>query len=379
MRHSRRLLTAAVVASLALTAAACGSDDDGGSDDTPTSTSSDATGSDGASSDLSGTLNGAGSSAQAAAMQGWVAGFQQANPDVTVNYDPVGSGGGRETFLSGGTAFAGSDAYLSDEELATSQERCAGDGGAVDIPHYLSAIGVAYNLPDVEGLQLDAETIAGIFAGDISNWNDDAIAATNPDVDLPDLAINPVHRSDDSGTTENFTDYLTQAAGDAWPYGVIETWPSEAGGEGGQGTSGVVQAVTAGEGSIGYADVSQIGDLQAAAVKVGEEFVPYSPEAAAKILEVSSPAEGRPEGDFAFDLDRDTAELGVYPIVLVSYHIVCKQYEDQATADLVKAFMLYTGSEEGQQAAAEAAGSAPISQGLRDQITPVVESISVAG
>ena len=374
MRHSRRLLTAAVVASLALTAAACGSDD-GGSSDAATDGASQG----GGSSDLSGTLNGAGASSQAAAMQGWVAGFQTANPDVTVNYDPVGSGGGRETFLSGGSKFAGSDAYMDADELEQSTERCAGDGGAVDIPHYVSPIAVAYNLPGVDELKLDAATIAGIFAGDITTWTDPAIADQNPDVELPDTTINPVHRSDDSGTTENFTDYLTQAAGDAWPYDVIETWPTEAGGEGAQGTSGVVQAVNAGEGAIGYADASQVGDLGTVAVKVGEEYVPYSPEAAAKILEVSEPAADRPEGDFAFDLTRDTAEEGVYPIVLVSYHIVCTQYEDQATADLVKAFMLYVGSEEGQQAAADAAGSAPISQGLRDQITPVVESISAAG
>ena len=238
---------------------------------------------------------------------------------------------------------------------------------------------MAYNLPGVEGLQLDPATIAGIFAGDITNWTDPAIADQNPDAELPDTTINPVHRSDDSGTTENFTDYLTQAAGDAWPYDVIETWPTEAGGEGAQGTSGVIQAVNAGEGAIGYADASQVGDLGTVAVKVGEEYVPYSPEAAAKILEVSEPAADRPEGDFAFDLTRDTTAEGVYPIVLVSYHIVCLQYEDQATADLVKAFMLYTGSEEGQQAAADAAGSAPISQDLRDQFTPVIESITAAG
>lgn len=386
MRHSRRLLTAAVAASLALTAAACGSDDttdsetDTGSttEETSDETSDETEAGGDASSDLSGTLNGAGASSQAAAMQGWIAGFQQANPDVTVNYDPVGSGGGRETFLSGGSMFAGSDAYLDEEELAQSQERCAGDGGAVDLPHYISPIAVAYNLPGVENLKLDAETIAGIFAGDITNWTDPAIADQNPDAELPDMTINPVHRSDDSGTTENFTDYLTQAAGDAWPYDVIETWPTEAGGEGAQGTSGVVQAINAGEGAIGYADASQVGDLGTVAVKVGEEYVPYSPEAAAKIVEVSDQVADRPEGDFAFDLTRDTAESGVYPIVLVSYHIVCKQYESQEEAELVRSFMQYVSSEEGQQAAAESAGSAPISDTLRQDMASVIESISAA-
>ena len=117
----------------------------------------------------------------------------------------------------------------------------------------------------------------------------------------------------------------------------------------------------AGEGSVGYADASQIGDLGAAKVGVGDEFVEYSPEAAAKLVEVSTRVEGRSEYDLAFDLDRGTTEAGVYPITLVSYHIVCLQYDDQAKADLVKSFMACVGSEEGQEAAAAAAGSAPLS------------------
>ncbi len=395
MRMSTRARATAVALSMALAVAACGGDDggddtstEGGSGGSEMATEAGATDAGAGASEMSteggggsasGSLVGAGASSQEAAMSGWVTGFQQANPDVTVNYDPVGSGGGRETFLSGGSMFAGSDAYLDDDELIQSQERCAGEGGAVDLPHYLSPIAVAYNLPDVDSLQLDAATIGGIFAGDITTWNDEAIAATNDGVELPDLPINPVHRSDDSGTTENFTDYLTQAAGDAWSYDVVETWPAEAGGEGANGTSGVVQAVTAGEGSIGYADASQVGELGTVAVKVGEEFVEYSPEAAAKILEVSEPAPDRPEGDFAFDLTRNTTESGVYPIVLVSYHIVCLEYESPEEAELVKAFMTYVASEEGQAAASEVAGSAPISANLRDQMAPTVESITAAG
>lgn len=382
-------MTAGVLAVLALLATACGetassegsSEASGSSGESGASEMSSETSSEGGSGggELSGSLNGAGASSQAAAMQGWQAGFQEANPGVTINYDPIGSGGGREQFLQGAVAFAGSDAYLEEEELATSQEVCAGDGGAIDLPHYISPIAVAYNLPDIDTLNLSPQALGGIFAGTITNWNDDAIAQDNPDVELPDLNINPVHRSDDSGTTENFTSFLDAVAPDAWTYGVIETWPSEAGGEGGQGTSGVVQAVTAGEGSIGYADASQVGDLGTAAIGVGEEFVEYSPEAAAKVVEVSEQVPDRPEGDLAFDLARDTTESGVYPIVLVSYHIVCTQYEDQATADKVKEFMTYTGSEEGQQAAAEAAGSAPISQALRDQLSESIDMISAGG
>ncbi len=308
-------------------------------------------------------------------MDAWTVGFQSANPDVTVNYDPIGSGGGREQFLSGGVDFAGSDATMSDDEYAQSQDRCAGDRGAIHLPHYISPIAVAFNLSGIDSLNMKPEAIAGIFADEITNWNDPAIAADNPDVDLPDTAINPVHRSDESGTTKNFTDYLTAVAPDMWTE-AIEVWPF--GGEGAQGTSGVVQAITAGEGSIGYADASQVGDLGTVAVGVGDEFVPYSPEAAAKVVDVSERLPGNGDFDFQYKLKRDTTESGTYPIVLVSYHIVCLDYDDQDTADLVKAFMTYVGSPEGQQAAADEAGSAPISDDLRTQLKDAIAEIGVA-
>ena len=265
--------------------------------------------------------------------------------------------------------------------MTASVDRCAGDKGAIDLPHYVSAIAIAYNVPDLEGteLQLSPETLAKIFTNQITNWNDAAIAADNPGVDLPDLALNPVHRSDDSGTTQNFTDYLSKVAPDIWTFGALQDWNADGpgGGEGADKTSGVVAAVGAGEGSIGYADESQIGDLPAALIGVGSEFVGPTAEAASKVLDISTLAEGRPEGDFAFDLVRDTTESGVYPIVLVSYHIVCLQYDNQETVDLVKAFMTYVGSAEGQKAAADAAGSAPISDALSQQLLAVVNTISV--
>ena len=381
MSH-KRYAAATIVAALAL--AACSGDDD----DEPAAAepaADEPTGEPAGEEPmaLAGTLVGAGASSQAAAMQGWQAGFQAVYPDVTVEYDAIGSGGGRETFLSGGTDFAGSDAYLKDEEYAQSIERCAGDLGAVNLPHYISPIAVAYNLPSLDGttLQLSQSTLAGIFANTITTWNDPAIAADNPGVELPDLAVNPVHRSDESGTTENFTDYLSAVAPDVWTFGAIEAWDADGpgGGEGADGTSGVVAATGAGEGSIGYADASQIGDLPAAAIKVGDTFVEYSPEAAAKIVDVSERVPGRSEFDFAFDLTRDTTEEGVYPIALVSYHVVCLQYDTQEKVDLVKAFMTYVGSEEGQAASQATAGSAPISPEVRDQLLQVIDEISVAG
>ncbi|MGY2078399.1 phosphate ABC transporter substrate-binding protein PstS [Modestobacter sp. SYSU DS0657] len=360
-------LSAGLAATLAL--AACGASNEGGGSD-------NGSGGGSASEQLSGTLVGAGASSQQAAMQGWTAGYSSVQPDVTVNYDPVGSGGGREQFLAGGTDFAGSDAALDEEELAQAEERC-GTAGIFELTNYIAPIAVIYNLEGVDELNLSPEVLAGIFNQQITNWNDPAIAADNPDATLPDLPITPVNRSDDSGTTENFTEYLAAAAGEAWPHEPDGEWPVP-GGEAAQGTSGVVSAVGAGNGSIGYADLSQAGDLGVANIGVGDEFVEPTAEAAAAVVENSETLEGRGEYDFAIELARDTTESGNYPIVLVSYHVGCIEYEDQETADLVKSFMGYVISEEGQQAAAEAAGSAPISDTLREQAQGAIDAISAA-
>ena len=361
MKLSRSTRLAAALAAGSLALAACGgSDTEGGADAA-------------AGEGLSGTLAGAGSSAQAAAMEGWIAGFQTANEDVTVNYDPVGSGGGREQFLSGGVAFAGSDAALDEEELAQAEERCP-ESGLVEVPLYISPIAVAFNLPGIETLNLSPEVIAGIFAQKITTWDAPEIAADNPDADLPSTAITPVNRSDESGTTENFTEYLAAAAPGVWTEEPSGDWPI-AGGEAAQGTSGVIQAIGGAEGAIGYADASQVGDLGTVAVGVGEEFVEYSPDAAAAVVENSPRVEGRPEGSLALELARDTTESGNYPIVLVSYQLACKSYEDAAQAELVRGFLEYAASEDGQAAASEAAGSAPISDTIRTDALAQIQQI----
>jgi phosphate transport system substrate-binding protein len=360
----RRATPLVGVASLALVLAACGGDDTTDTETTPDAggeTTDDAGAAGGV---LSGQLSGAGARSQAAAMQAWQAGIQAINPDLTVNYDPVGSGGGREQFTAGGVAFAGSDAALDEEETAAAVETCG--GGFIQLPNYISPIAVAFNLPGIDTLNLDAETIAGIFNQKIVTWDDPAIAAFNEGVELPSTAITPVNRSDESGTTENFVEYLAAAAGESWPHEVSGDWPI-AGGEAAQGNSGVVQAAAAGEGSIVYADASQIGDLGTVAVQVGDEFVPFSTEAAAAVVNASGPAEGADPatGNLAIELERDTSESGVYPIVLVSYHLACQSYDDAQTAANVKGFFEYLISEEGQQAAAAAAGSAPITEESR--------------
>ncbi len=324
--------------------------------------SSGSTPSGGSGATLSGTLNGAGSTAQSAAMTAWQAAFQTANSGVTVNYDPVGSGGGVDQFLAGGINFAGSDAYLSSDQLNQATKTCGGD--PIEVPVYVSPIAVIYNLSSVTSLNLSPSTLAQIFAGKITTWNDPAIVADNPGVTLPSTTITPVHRSDSSGTTDNFTDYLAQAATSDWTYPASEDWPIK-NGEAANGTSGVVAAVQAGEGAIGYADASQAGSLGKATITVGSASVGPTAAAASKVLDESTPVSGRPATDLAMNVNRTTTTAGAYPIVLISYQIgFCQHQKSEADANLIKAFESYVVSADGQQAAASAAGSAPLTPAL---------------
>nr|WP_314844891.1 phosphate ABC transporter substrate-binding protein PstS [uncultured Microbacterium sp.] len=366
MKISRIARIGAIGAVAALALAGCAANEGGTGGSTDESSSST----------LSGTIDATGASSQAAAQEAWVAAFQTANADVTVNYEPTGSGTGRENFLEGGSNFIGSDRAFNDEEIAAGGFGACATDDIVEVPLYISPVAVAFNLEGVDTLNLDAATIAGIFAGTISNWNDPAIAALNDGVELPDLAISPVHRSDPSGTQETFTKYLSATAADVWTYEPADVWPIQSG-EAAQGTSGVIQAITAGNGAIGFADASQVGDLGQVHVGVGSEFVPYSAEAASKLVEGSALVEGRGEGDLVFDVDPAAAADGAYPIALVSYLIGCEQYEDTEVAELVKAYFSYIASEEGQEAAADNAGSAPISDGLREQVVAAIDLIQV--
>ncbi len=359
------------VGALAVGAAACGSDS---SSNATSSSGKESTSSAPAEAKLSGNLAGAGASTQAAAQEAWVAGFQTANPGATIAYDPVGSGGGREQFVSGGVDFAGSDAALADKELTMAQKRCGGEANLIEAPVYISPIAIAFKLDGVEDLTLSPDTMAKIFKQKITMWDDPAIAKDNPDAKLPSTRITVVNRSDESGTTENFTDYLSKAAPKVWTFEVSGDWPVK-GGEAAQGTSGVVSAIKGGDGTIGYADASQATDLSQVKVMVGGEAVGASPEAAAAVLDASKESDDPGKYVFTYDLDRNTKDTNAYPITLTSYEIACTKYDKPKTGALVKGYLSYLISADGQKAAADAAGNAPISDDLRTKIMPAIEAI----
>lgn len=371
------------MSALALVLSACGSNDTSSAGETAAGSQSEensehshehASGSDFSS--LSGTLNGSGASSQGKAMQAWKDGFGQVS-GVKVNYTETGSGTGREQFIGGEVSFIGTDAALKPEEMEAATERCGG-AGVVETPTYVSPIAVAFNLPGIEHVNMTAANIAEVFNGTITKWNDPKLVDNNPDIELPDLDIVTVNRADKSGTTENFTDYLAQVVPDVWGFDAAQEWPVMDGvlGQSAEGTSGVVSLVQNTAGGITYADASQIGELGSVAVKIGEDFIPYSAEAAAKIVDGSPAAADATDTVLTVDLQRDGSIEGAYPIVLISYHVACLKYEDPAEAANVAGLLTYIASAEGQNAAADHAGIAPISEDMRERVTDAIAKIS---
>ena len=197
MRNNVLIRSLAAVSGLVMMAslAACG--------DNTASTDASSTDSGSKTESISGNFAGAGASSQQAAVDAWIAGYNESNPDAKISYEPSGSGAGVKTFLTGATAWAGSDKALADDEIEQSKSVCA-SGQAFDVPGYISPIAVVFNLKGVSDagkhINMDAATIAKIFDGKITTWNDPAIADQNKDLDLPATAITVVHRSDKSGT-----------------------------------------------------------------------------------------------------------------------------------------------------------------------------------
>ena len=311
-------------------------------------------------------------------MGGWIATAASVAPELTISYEAVGSGGGREQFLAGGVHFAGTDSPLKPEEKAAAVDRCYG-GEALELPLYISPIAVVYNLPGISAanINMSGETLAQVFSGQITTWNDPAIAEQNVDLDLPDLAIIPVNRSDESGTTENFTDYLAVTAGGAWEYEASGDWPIS-GTQSGNGTSGLIDTVNGAEGAIGYADASRAGDLGTVALKVGDDYVPFSAEAAAVVVDASPRAADATDKQMVVELDRTTTAKGAYPLVLISYSVACTVYETAQDAANVSAFLSYVASADGQSIAAQpdVAGSAPLSDALLAEVNAAIDSIT---
>ncbi|WP_329244081.1 phosphate ABC transporter substrate-binding protein PstS [Actinoallomurus sp. NBC_01490] len=345
----------------ALSLTACGTDDNGGK---TTAASGDC---------VKSTVNAAGSTAQANAMSEWIKGYQQSCPGSNVNYNGSGSGAGVQAFTGGQVAFAGSDSALKPEEHGPADARCK-SGKALDLPMVGGPIAIIYNLKGVDGIQLSPKTLASIFAGKIKTWNDPAIAKDNSGVKLPATPVKPLHRSDDSGTTDNLTKFLLATAPDVWKFEGGKTWPSAAGGQGLKGSDGVSTGVKQGDGTIGYAELSYAtnGKLQTAKIQNGSgQYSEVSSDTASKAI-AGAQVSGQ-GNDLSLTLDYKAKDG--YPIVLVTYEIVCEKGLPDEQAKFVKSFLTYTSSQQGQSILS-GLGYAPIPDAILTKVQAAVKGLS---
>ncbi len=343
VRRTRLIGAAAVIVAGTLTLTACGSDNSTSSSGaTPAAGgSSGSTGSAGGIACASGTLQASGSTAQANAMAEWTKTFQQACSGATINYGGGGSGKGVTDFTAGTTDFGGSDFPLSATEKPAADQRCGPGNQAVDLPMTPGPIAVGYNLPGVSALNLSAPTIAKIFAGTITKWDDAAIKTDNPGVSLPSLGIQTFHRSDGSGTTFNFTNYLENDAGKDWTFGHDKTWTAP-GGQGSKGTAGIAQGVKSTPGAIGYMELSFATNSSIPFAKVGNaqgKFVELTKPNAVNFLSKATVA--GTGNDLALKFDYTNTDPSAYPALLVTYEIVCDKGNKPDKVALTKAFMTY--------------------------------------
>ncbi|MYR89238.1 phosphate ABC transporter substrate-binding protein PstS [Streptomyces sp. SID685] len=341
----RAVTLGALAVSGALALTACGSDDNGGGSK-PSGGASASNASSIKCDGAKGQLLSDGSSAQKNAIDAWVKNFSQAC-GVQINYKAGGSGAGVTSFTQGQIPWAGSDSALKPEEVAASKKVCSG-GQGIDLPMVGGPIAIGYNLNGVDNLVLDAPTLAKIFDGKITNWNDAAIKKLNPSAKLPDLKIQAFHRSDDSGTTDNLTKYLKAATPDNWKYSGGKTWQAK-GGQSAAQSSGVAQQVKQTNGAIGYFELSYIGDgAKAVSISTGaaQPVAPSTESATKAIADAKVVGTG---SDLSLQLNYNTKADGAYPITLVTYEIACDKGNKADTLPTVKAFLNYMASEDGQK------------------------------
>lgn len=318
-----------------------------------------------------GTLKAEGSSAQKAAIEAAITSFQTTCTGATVNYAATGSGAGIKQFIAAQVDFGGTDSALKDDEAASAATTCAAP--AWHLPMVTGPVGVAYNLPSLPSLVLNADVTAKIFLGQITMWNDPALAAINPGVTLPDKKISVFFRSDDSGTTDNFTKYLKAAAGSSWTVESGKKWNGTVG-EGKPQNAGVATAAKGVEGSIAYLEWSYItqNKLGLAKIDTGSGPVELTSASVGKMIET---AKQKGSGnDLSLTLDYATKTPGAYPINLVTYEVVCSTYKDPAKGKLVKAFLTHFSSVETQKSL-ESLGYAPLPASIEAKVQTAIAAI----
>jgi phosphate transport system substrate-binding protein len=353
----------AVTAALAL--AACSSSTSSPPASSPTSSPAGGSSSSAAG---SGTVNAAGSSFQNTFQQAAIQAFKSVNPDVTVNYASVGSGTGRSNLYANTVLFAGSDTPIP----ASEQSKVPAGKTVLYFPVFIGPITMSYNLPGVNTLKLTPALIAGIFQGEIKAWDDSAIKAVNPGVNLPSTAITIAVRSDSSGTTQNFSLYLTKAAPSVWKLGSASTikWPSTA--HAGAQNTGVASIIKSTPGAIGYVDYAdaKASGLSTALVqnKAGQYVAPTpagsSTDAAAATI----------DPDLTFAAADASSAATAYPLSYQSWDLVYSVQPNANDVAMLKSYLGYLLGA-GQQMLPQL-GYAPLPSGLDQKAVAQLNQIT---
>jgi phosphate transport system substrate-binding protein len=361
------LCTTAVVA---LTLSACGSDNN-----TASTGSSSSSGSAASSADCGGknALTAEGSTAQQNAIAVFNQEWGKACQGKNLSYNPTGSGAGREQFVAGNVDFAGSDSAIKDDQAQAAAKRCGGNP-AWNLPLVFGPIAIAYNVDGADSLTLNGDTLAKIFQGQITKWNDPAIAALNSGATLPDTAITPIFRSDSSGTTDNFQKYLAAAAPQSWTKGAGSEFQGGAG-EGAQKSAGVTQAVQNTPGAIGYVEkgFADQAQLKYAKIDNGGGAVELNDDSAAKAIDGAKFA--KDGNDLTLDLNSiyGTKAADAYPLVLATYEVVCSKGYDADTSAAVKSFL--TVAANNGQSGLSSAGYVPLPDAFKERLLTSVKAI----
>jgi phosphate transport system substrate-binding protein len=283
-------------------------------------------------------VTGAGSTFDYPAFTKWFEAYRQVDPDVQFNYQSIGSGGGIKNLTSQTVDFGASDAPMKDDALA------AAPGKILHLPVVAGGVAIIYNLPGNPKLKLDGDTLAGIYLGNITKWNDAKIAALNPGVALPDLAIVPVHRSDGSGTSFIFTDYLSSVNpvwADSVGKGTSVRWPLGLGlgAKGSEGVAGQVKQISGGIGyaELAYADQNQMpyADIKNAA----GSFVAPTPDSVSAAL-----ASANIPDDFRFSMVNSSGDKA-YPIAGASWVLVYQHQKNAVRGQKLVAFLKWAVTE----------------------------------
>jgi phosphate transport system substrate-binding protein len=360
----RRQGAAAGVAVVALTLALGACSSSGSSAPSGGSTGT-ATSGGGGSANLSGTLNGSGSTLQLVYQQAAISAFKSVQSGMTVNYGAGGSGKGRTDLASGVVNFAGSDSPIPAKEAANFKGKTV-----LYYPILIAPITVSYNLSGVSKLQLSGPTIAGLFSGKIKTWNDPAVKADNPGVSLPSTPVTIAHRSDSSGTTANFTQFLVEAGGSAWTLGSssVVNWPATS--RGGSGNSGVAQIIKSTPGAVGYVDYAdaKASGLVFAYIKNKDgQYVAPSVDAASA---AASQATVKPDLTFSAIWAPGATS---YPITAQSWVLVYQTQSSTNNAAMLKAYIGYLVGD-GQKLLPDL-GYAPLPSNIDQQAKAAVSKI----